>query len=280
MRRSRGRASSWRRCSCRRRAAFYTGGTVHLVINNQIGFTTSDPRDSRSTIYCSDVAKMVEAPIFHVNGGRSRSRGRSSIAARAALPAGVPQGRRDRSRLLIAATATTRPTSRPRRNRVMYNAIREHPTVRTLYADKLAEAQVVTADAIEQLAEGYRKALDEGRNPKHGRARHDRQQVHRRLEPLHAGRARRFASQPACPKPRSAGSPRSRTRCPADFKLHPRVQRIVDDRRKMAAGESRLRLGFRRDAGLRLAAVREGFNVRLIGQDSRPRHVLPSACGC
>ncbi len=48
--------------------AFYTGGTLHVIINNQVGFTTHDPRDTRSTLYCSDVAKMIEAPILHVNG--------------------------------------------------------------------------------------------------------------------------------------------------------------------------------------------------------------------
>ena len=48
--------------------AFYTGGTIHLIVNNQVGFTTHDPRDTRSTLYCSDVAKMIEAPILHVNG--------------------------------------------------------------------------------------------------------------------------------------------------------------------------------------------------------------------
>src|ERR1700733_6697100 len=141
--------------------AFYTGGTLHIIINNQVGFTISDPRDARSTMYCSDVAKMLEAPIFHVNGDDPEAVvfvGRLALQYRAKFRKDVVIDLVCYRRLghnEADEPAATQPG--------MYKVIRQHPTTRQLYADQLASAGIVPAAEAMQMMERYRNGLDEGR---------------------------------------------------------------------------------------------------------------------
>jgi len=140
---------------------YSTGGTVHIVINNQIGFTTSDPRDSRSTLYCSDVVKMIESPVLHVNGDDPEA---VVLATQLALDFRL-EFQKDVVvdiicfRKLGHNEQDTPSLTQP----LMYKKIAQHPGTRKLYADKLA-AQGLGDTLGDDMVKAYRAALDEGRH--------------------------------------------------------------------------------------------------------------------
>ena len=132
-----------------------THGTVHIVINNQIGFTTSDPRDSRSTLYCTDVVKMIEAPVLHVNGDDPES---VVLATQIALDFRT-EFKKDVVVDIICfrklghneqdTPALTQP--------LMYKKIGQHPGTRKLYGDKLVAQGVVAAEEPDAMVKAYRE---------------------------------------------------------------------------------------------------------------------------
>jgi 2-oxoglutarate dehydrogenase E1 component len=245
--------------------AFYTGGTVHIVINNQIGFTMSDPQDSRSTTYCSDIAKMVEAPVFHVNGDDPEAAVaamRLALRYRQVFHKDVVidlVGYRRLGHNEADEPSATQPT--------MYNAIREHPSTRVLYARKLIESGAATQESVDKLADDYRTALDEGRNPNQAALGMIGNQYTVDWSRYHEASLNDSVNTglPDAELARLAGLINT---VPATVKLHARVQRIMDDRRRMAAGEAGCDWGFAESLAY-ASLLAEDFHVRLIGQDSR-----------
>ncbi|HVK55702.1 MAG TPA: thiamine pyrophosphate-dependent enzyme, partial [Burkholderiales bacterium] len=139
-----------------------TGGTVHIVVNNQIGFTTSDPRDTRSTIYCTDVAKMIEAPVLHVNGDDAEA---VLMVAQTALDYRMKFGKDIVIDLICFRKLGHNEQDEPMVTQpLMYKKISQHPGTRKLYADKLVAEGSLAAHEPEDMIKNYRAAMDAGQN--------------------------------------------------------------------------------------------------------------------
>ncbi len=244
--------------------AFHTGGTVHIVVNNQIGFTISNPFDARSTTYPTDVAKMIEAPIFHVNGDDPEA---VWFVTRLALEFRMTFNRdvvidlvcyRRHGHNEADEPAVTQP--------VMYRHIRKHPSVAFLYAHRLIEEGVIEAADPHRIEREYTEALEKG------------DQVLRPPLPKTTFR-NRVAWHPYLGKrwdaPYDSGFPLDKLQqlarlwlqLPEGFELHPRVARIWEDRRKMTAGEIPVDWGYAENMAY-ATLLAEGKTVRLTGQDS------------
>ena len=183
---------------------FYTGGTLHVIINNQVGFTISDPRDARSTLYCSDVAKMIEAPIFHVNGDDPEA---VVFVARLALDYRMNFHKDVVIDLVCYRRLGHNEADEPAATQpLMYQTIRSQETPRQIYAERLtAEGALTMADA-DALVDQYRRELDEGKPQAKHVARADRQQAHGRLEQVPRTPTGTSPCRPACASSSCASS--------------------------------------------------------------------------
>jgi 2-oxoglutarate dehydrogenase E1 component len=243
---------------------YYTGGTVHIVVNNQVGFTMSDPRDARSTMYCSDVAKMLEAPIFHVNADDPES---VVLVARLALEYRMRFHKDVVIDLVCYRRHGHNEADEPAATQpVMYRTIRQHPTARKLYADRLIGEGVITEDQVTGMVDEYRRGLDEGRP-----------QARASLGMIGNNYTVDWSkySQVDWTERVQTGVELRRLRAlgerivsyPEGFTLHPRVAQVVTNRKKMLAGELPLDWGCAETLGY-AALLEDGFSVRISGQDS------------
>jgi 2-oxoglutarate dehydrogenase E1 component len=243
---------------------FYTGGTVHVIVNNQVGFTMSDPHDARSTLYCSDVAKMVEAPIFHVNADDPEA---VCFVARFALEYRMKFHKDVVIDLVCYRRLGHNEADEPAATQpLMYQVIRKKPTARQLYAEKLASEGVLTAAEAAAMIEQYRNGLDEGKP----QARAALGLIGNKFtvdwsEYLGADWSEPVKTAIDLGRLRTLG--KAITTYPPDWVLHPRVLAVMQARERMVNGDLALDWGAAENLAY-ASLVQEGYPVRLTGQDS------------
>jgi 2-oxoglutarate dehydrogenase E1 component len=242
---------------------FKIGGSLHIVVNNQVGFTTSNPQDARSTLYCTDLAKMVNAPVFHVNGDDPEA----VIQATRLAYDFRKEFRKDVVIDLVCyrrhghneadEPAATQP--------VMYQIIRKRPTTRDLYAQQLVkEGTIAEGDAQKQF-DAYRDRLEAG-----GTLATTAEDLRNDIPVDWArfiGGKLSTPTDTTVPKAKLIELANKILDIPTDITLQSRVAKIYDDRRKMAAGEQAGDWGFAENLAY-ATLIDENYNLRMVGQDS------------
>jgi len=225
-----------------------TGGTLHIVVNNQIGFTTSAPSETRSTFYCTDIAKMIEAPVLHVNADDPE-------AVVAAVQLAIEYRMAFKRSVVIDLVCFRRHGHQEQdtpgiTQPLMYRAIAAHPGARSLYTEKLVAEGLLTAEQVSGYANAYRDYLDLAPAAEHVEApaaaaeiEHDKLQ----LDDI-----------------RSLG--RQLTVVPEEYALHPLLAKVIASRREMAEGSRPLDWGMGEHLAF-ASLLADGINVRLSGQD-------------
>jgi len=241
---------------------YTTGGTVHFIINNQIGFTTSDPRDMRSSVYCTDIVKMVEAPVLHVNGDDPEA---VVLATQLALEYRM-EFRQDVVvdivcfRKLGHNEQDTPSLTQP----LMYKKIAAHPGTRRLYADKLT-AQGLGGTIGDDMFKAYRSAMDEGRHTVDPVLTNFKSKFAVDWSPF-LGKKWTDAGDTAIPQAEWKRLSEKLTKLPGSITPHQLVKKVYDDRAAMGRGDLPVDWGMGEHMAF-ASLVASGYPVRLSGED-------------
>ena len=241
---------------------YATGGTVHIIINNQIGFTTSDPRDMRSTVFCTDIVKMVEAPVLHVNGDDPEA---VVLATQLALEYRMSFGQDvvvdiTCFRKLGHNEQDTPSLTQP----LMYKKIAQHPGTRRLYADKLA-AQGLGASLGDDMARAYRAAMDAGKHTVDPVLTNFKSKYAVDWSPF-LGKKWTDAGDTAIPLAEWKRLAEKITTFPPSVTPHQLVKKVYDDRAAMGRGDINVDWGMGEHMAF-ASLVASGYPVRLSGED-------------
>ena len=242
---------------------YSTGGTVHIIINNQIGFTTSDPRDLRSTAFCTDIFKMVEAPVLHVNGDDPEA---VVLATQLAL-----EYRMTYSADVVVDITCFRKLGHNEQDTpsltqpLMYKKIAQHPGTRRLYADRLS-AQGLGATLGDDMVKAYRAAMDAGRHTVDPVLTNFKSKFAVDWSPF-LGKKWTDAADTAIPMAEWKRLAEKITTIPPSVTPHQLVKKVYDDRAAMGRGEINVDWGMGEHMAF-ASLVASGFPVRLSGEDS------------
>lgn len=243
---------------------YTTGGTVHIVVNNQIGFTTSDTRDTRSAVYCTDISKMVDAPVFHVNADDPE-------AVCFVMQAAMDYRKTFHKDVVVDVVCYRKnghnesddPTlTQP----MMYKAVAKHPGTRAIYADKLALEGVVGKEEAESYVQAYRDALDRGEHVEQTRLS-DYTGKHAVDWSKYQGKDWREAVESGLSAEDIKRLADKFTYVPEGFALHNTSKRLIENRKAMAAGEQNVDWGMAETIAY-ASLVSNGTGVRISGEDS------------
>lgn len=243
-----------------------THGTIHIVINNQIGFTTSDPRDKGSTTYCTDVSKMIEAPVLHANGDDPEAvvwATQLALDYRKAFKKDVvidivcfrKLGHNEQD-----TPALTQP--------LMYKSIAKHPGTRAMYVERLTTQGVIAAGEGDKMVDDYRAAMDEGRHLHTSvLTNHKHQFSNASSWGTYLHKKWADATNTSLPLTEIKRLGEKITTVPDTFKMHSLVENLMKNRRAMVNGDQPLDWGMGEHLAF-ASLLANGYDIRLTGQDS------------